>query len=71
MVEQAQLPWSPGAGVILEEADCERFPSSAGGRWLDPDSLPEKRRTSFRWIRNLLKQPRDRLIRTLESFEQG
>jgi len=61
------LHWSPGSGVILQEADSERFSSSAGftaapggGRWLDLDNLREKRRHSFRWIRNLLEQTRDR-----------
>lgn len=61
------LHWSPGAGVELEGASEAEFPDSAGwsgtpdgGRRLDPASTPEKRRASFRWIRNLLEQTRDR-----------
>lgn len=55
------LHWSPGAGVRLEGAHDAEFPDSAGysphplgGRWLNPHDLPEKRRKSFAWIRDLL-----------------
>ncbi|MCH8512485.1 MAG: 3-methyladenine DNA glycosylase [Kiritimatiellae bacterium] len=61
------LQWSPGAGVILAGATEAEFSDTAGyrdapggGRWLDPDAIPEKRRTAFAWIRNLLEQTRDR-----------
>lgn len=59
--------WSPGAGVILGDADETEFSDKAGftdapdgGRWIDPASIPEKRRTTFRWIVNLLEKTRDR-----------
>jgi len=59
--------WSPGAGVILEEAAETDFRDNAGftaapgnGRWIDPDALPEKRRAAFRWMLHLLEQTRDR-----------
>ncbi len=61
------LQWSPGAGVVLTGASPAEFSEAAcysdapdGGRWLAPDAIPEKRRTAFAWIRNLLEQTRDR-----------
>lgn len=61
------LHWSPGAGVILEEASPNEFPDSAGythapggGRWIDPATIPDKRKASFQWIARLLEQTRDR-----------
>ena len=59
--------WSPGAGVILQDATESDFRNQAGyspapgnGRWIHPATLPEKRRASFRWIIQLLKKTRDR-----------
>lgn len=59
--------WSPGAGILLEDADRCSFPENAGyseapdgGRWIDPQSIPAKRRAAFAWITRLLEQTRDR-----------
>ena len=61
------LQWRPGVRLILEEADADAFPESAGysaapggGRWLDPERIPPARLKSFGWICNLLEQTRHR-----------
>ncbi len=58
--------WSPGVGVILELKNPNDFPNPkgwifhAGKAFLDPLSIPEKRKQSFEWILNLLKNTRDK-----------
>ncbi len=53
--------WSPGPGVLLEKANRQTAPDiteltiTSQGAWLDPAHIPEKRKSSVRWILSLLE----------------
>lgn len=53
--------WSPGTGVLLENATRQTAPPISEltitdeGAWLDPAHFPENRKSSARWILSLLK----------------
>ncbi|MBN2731691.1 MAG: 3-methyladenine DNA glycosylase [Balneolaceae bacterium] len=53
--------WSPGTGVLLENATRQTTPPISEltitdeGAWLDPAHFPENRKSSARWILSLLK----------------
>ncbi|MBO6795125.1 MAG: 3-methyladenine DNA glycosylase [Balneolaceae bacterium] len=58
--------WSPGIAVGLEIADREELPPVNNWQiedqvaFLTPESIPEKRLKSFKWILHLLKSTQDR-----------
>ncbi len=58
--------WSPGVGTVLEINNSSDFPNPKGWTFqdgyafLDPESIPEKRKKSFEWILHLLKNTRDK-----------
>jgi hypothetical protein len=57
------LRWSPGIGVSLDLEDDDLLPDHSelmnvekGKAFLDPESFPQKRRSSVRWMLGLLKK---------------
>jgi len=58
--------WSPGPGVLLEEADAAALPPSGiwsphpEGVWLDPSTVPVRRREGWAWILALLERTAER-----------
>ncbi len=57
--------WSPGLGVLLEEADNQSAPEvseltiTAEGAFLDPAHFPENRKSSAEWILSVLENSLD------------
>ena len=60
------LLWGPGAGVVLTGEGSGKFLKSRGfassseGVWIPPASIPSSRRSSMRWILQLLEATRER-----------
>lgn len=57
--------WSPGVGVVLEDgarefADQTGFTVQGHDAWVDAQTVPEKRKRSFRWIVELLERTAER-----------
>src|SRR5699024_7067416 len=54
--------WSPGFGVMLEDADQDNTPDiselsvTEDGAFLNPDYFPDKRKRAARWILELLEK---------------
>lgn len=54
--------WSPGIGILLEEATCETAPPISEltitdkGAFLNPSHFPKNRKSSAQWILSLLKK---------------
>ncbi len=58
--------WSPGAGVLLEEADSERdfdrrfFTAKGNGLIIPPESLPSRKTRGLRWMAAFLESVENR-----------